>query len=100
MAVDAEKGEQHKLLQKDAAEIRSWPLVQPSPGYFNKYFCCPGALCYPCAAIVLFVVALLAFTFLSVGCFLAALVCLIPMSCFVMYTCMWQLYPAYWTWDL
>ena len=21
-------------------------------------------------------------------------------SCFVMYTCMWQLYPAYWTWDL
>ena len=29
MAVDAEKGEQHKLLQKDAAEIRSWPLVQP-----------------------------------------------------------------------
>ena len=43
--------------------------LRPSPGYFNKYFCCPGALCYPCAAIVLFVVALLAFTFLSVAAF-------------------------------
>ncbi|CAE7947026.1 SWA2, partial [Symbiodinium sp. KB8] len=100
MAVDAEKGEQRKLLQNSADEIPSWPLVQPNPGYNNKYFCCPGALCYPCAAIVVFAVAVLAFTFLSVGFFLAALVCLIPMSCFVMYTCMWQLYPTYWTWDL
>ncbi|CAE7837686.1 DNAH5, partial [Symbiodinium necroappetens] len=78
MAVDAEKGEQRKLLQNSADEIPSWPLVQPNPGYNNKYFCCPGALCYPCAAIVVFAVAVLAFTFLSVGFFLAALVCLIP----------------------
>ena len=102
--------------------------LRPSPGYFNKYFCCPGAIvlsvcshCFVCRCPPRLHIPQRGLLSGSLGMphsnaegsdwlrgplrMSRVVAAQSPVqhalrSCFVMYTCMWQLYPAYWTWDL